>query len=88
MLAAVLMVLFIACVNIAHLLFARGSVRHRELAIRRAIGATKGRLVSQMLVESLLVSSIGGLAGVVTAHSTLWVILTSSLVDMPRICRV
>ena len=46
LLAAVAMVLVIGCVNVAHLLFARGSARHREMAIRRAIGATEGRLVS------------------------------------------
>ena len=79
------MVLVIGCVNVAHLLFARGSARHREMAIRRAIGATEGRLVWQMLVESLLVSAFGGLAGVIVAYSAVRVIQTSPLLDVPRL---
>jgi predicted permease len=85
LLAAVAMVLVIGCVNVAHLLFARGSARDREMAIRRAIGATEGRLVWQMLVESLIVSAFGGLTGVMIAYSAVRVIQTSFLLDVPRL---
>jgi hypothetical protein len=68
-LVAVAMVLLIGCVNVAHLLFARGYARQREMAIRLAIGGTRGRIVWQMTVEGLLIAAIGGLAGVIVAHN-------------------
>lgn len=85
MLAAVVMVLVTGCVNIAHLLFARGNARRREMAIRQATGATKSRLVRQMLVENLLVSTMGGLLGIVAAYNAVRLIRTSASVDVPRL---
>jgi predicted permease len=68
MLGAVILVLLIACVNVMNMQFGRGALRAKELAIRGALGATRWRLVRQMLTESLVVAVFGAVAGVMLAY--------------------
>jgi predicted permease len=66
--AVALLVLLVACANIANLLIARGARRQNELGIRLAIGCARGRLIRQLLTESLVLSALGAVAGVAVAY--------------------
>jgi putative ABC transport system permease protein len=85
LMAAVIMVLLIACGNVAGLLFARGASRAREMAVRAALGASRGALTRQMLVESALIAAAGSGTGVLAAMLALNTLVGLSPADIPRL---
>ncbi|MGH9163480.1 MAG: ADOP family duplicated permease [Vicinamibacteraceae bacterium] len=88
LMGAVFLVMLIACANIAHLLLARATTRTREIALRVALGAGRGRVIGQLLTESVVLAALSATFGLGLAHLLVRALVTLSPADLPRLDEV
>jgi putative ABC transport system permease protein len=88
LMGAVVFVLLIACANVANLLLVRASSRERELAVRAAIGGSRGRIVRQLIVEAVVLATIGGGAGLLLAQYGIDALIRMAPAALPRVTAV
>jgi len=86
--ATVMLVMLIACVNVANLLMVRAETRHQELSIRAALGAGRARIVRGLLIESVLLGLMGGVASTAVAYAGLRLLVAMGPTDLPRLSEV
>jgi putative ABC transport system permease protein len=88
LLAAVVLVLLVACANIASLFLVRGAARRRELAVRSALGASRGRLVRPLLVEAATLAVAAGALGLLMSRALVDALIAIGPADLPRVAEV
>jgi putative ABC transport system permease protein len=88
LLAAVGLMLLVACANIANLFLMRGSARRRELAVRAAIGASRGRIVTQLVIEAAVLALAGGAVGLLVAQALVQGLIAIGPADLPRVAEI
>jgi len=84
-LGAVVLLLTIACVNVTNLMLAQGAARRTELAVRAALGASRPRIIRQLLAETLMLAAIGGALGIGLAHAAVRALVTIGAPELPRV---